>query len=203
MGQSAGKEFKMISEQEKAWMAAIIEGEGCLSLCYERRIPKGRDYEAVFTIACIHVGNTNPYLIKTVSEIWKRLNMRFHFTWAKGKGKWADQITIKCNSVGSAKKLLEAIRPYLRTKQIEADIILEYANYREQLIKKRGPDGRYKDYIDRQYIESLIRTFQNTKHQRYDMSRLSRKANEVLELSELRSSETLCETSVDEDKVRA
>jgi hypothetical protein len=175
-------------------MAAILEGEGCLSLSYERRVPTGRDYSAVFTTITVHVANTNPYLIRAVSEIWKRLGIKFHYIWSKGKGKWADQITIKCNSVGSAKVLLEAVRPYMQTKKVEVDILLEYANYREQLIKKRGPDGRYKDYIDRAYVDKLIRSFQAAKHARYDMSRLSRKANEVLDLSELRSSETLCET---------
>ena len=147
----------MISEQEKAWMASTIECEGCLTLSYERRVPKGRDYEAVFTVVTIHVANTNPYLIKVISEIWKRLGVKFHYTWSKGKGNWADALTIKCNSVGSSKKLLEAIRPYLTTKKVEADLLLEYASYREQLIKKKGPDGRYKDYIDRQYIEKLIK----------------------------------------------
>lgn len=184
-------------------MAAIIEGEGCLSLCYERRTPKGRDYEAVFTVIMIHVSNTNPYLIRAVSEIWKQLGIKFHFIWTKGQGKWADAMTIKCNSVGSSKKLLEAIRPYLSTKRVEADILLEYANYREMLIKNKGSDGRYKDYIDRPYVENLIRTFQKAKRQRYDMSKISRKAGEILDLSELRSSETLRETSKDEDKVRA
>lgn len=185
----------MISEQEKAWLAALIEGEGCLSLCYERRKPKGRDYEAVFTTVCIHIDNTNPYMIRAASELWKRLGIRFHYTWAKGKGKWADRITLKCNSVGSAKKLLETIRPYFRTKLVEVDTIIEYANYRESLIKKRGPDGRWKDYIDRSYVDKLISTLQQAKWQRYDMSRISRKANEILDLSELRSSETTCETS--------
>lgn len=193
----------MISEQEKAWMAALVEGEGCLSLAYERRIPKGRDFEAVFTVVTVHISNTNPYLIRAASEIWKRLGMRFHYIWSKGKGNWADQITMKCNSVGSSKKLLEAIRPYLRSKLVEADILLEYANYRETLIKNRGPDGRYKDYIDRQYIERLMTSFNKAKHKRYDMSRLPRKANEILDLSELRPSETTRETPIGDDIVRA
>jgi len=191
----------MISEQEKAWMAAIMEGEGCLSFTYARRKPKGRDFEAVFIVFTNTVANTNPYLIRQISELWMKLGMKFHFYWSKGQGKWADALTIICNSIGSSKKLLVAIRPYLHTKQTEVDLMLEYCGYREQLIQKKGPDGRYKDYIDRAYVDSLMKKFQQAKHQRYDMSRLSRKANEILNLSELRSSETIRETSEKDDDI--
>jgi hypothetical protein len=194
--------MNILSEQEKAWLAAIVEGEGCLWLTFERRTPKSRDYQATFTVAGVHVSNTNPYLIRAVSELWKRLNMRFHYTWSHQDGK-ADALTIICNSVGSCAKLLREIRPYLRTKQVEADIMLEYAQYRDQLMKKRGPDGRYKDYIDRKYVEKLVKQHKYAKHLRYDMSRISRKAGEILDLSELRSSETLRETPNGDDKVRA
>ena len=193
----------MLSEQEKAWLAGVIESEGCLSLSYERRKPRGRDYEAVFTVITIHISNCNPYLIHRVSELWKRLEMKFHFIWTgPAKPNRGEALFITCNSVGSSKKLLEAIRPYLATKTVEADILLEYAIYRERLIKNRGPDGRWKDYVDRKYVDSLITSLKHAKWQRYDMSRLSRKAGEILDLSELRPSETIRETSNDEDIVR-
>jgi hypothetical protein len=193
----------MLSEQEKSWLAAMIESEGCLSLSYERRKPKGRDYEAVFTVMTIHISNCNPYLIKRISELWKRLDMKFHFIWTGPSipGR-AEALYITCNSVGSSKKLLEDIIPYLVTKTVEANILLEYANYREHLIKNRGPDGRWKDYIDRKYVDSLITSLKKAKWQRYDMSRLPRKAGEVLDLSNLRPSETTRETPNGEDIVR-
>jgi hypothetical protein len=129
-----------------------------------------------------------------VGQLWKKLNIRFHYIWVKPKNKkWSQSLTIKCNSVGSSAKLIRAIYPYLSSKRGESDILLEYANYREQLIKKRGPDGRYKEYMDREYIDDLINKFHKVKHTKYDLKNISRKANSVLDLTNLCSSETTCE----------
>jgi hypothetical protein len=195
----------MLSEQDKAWLAAIIEGEGCLMLCYQSRKQLNKSDMATFISMIVTVCNTNPYMIRAVSEMWHKLGLKFHYTINAYNlhGKQNHAITIVCNSTGSCRKLIEMIRPYLKTKQAEVDIMLEYANYREQLIKNRGPDGRYKDYIDRDYVNQLIEKHKLAKAERYNMLHLPRLANSVLDLTKLRSSETLRETSQDDDKVRA
>lgn len=167
-------QLKELTEVEKSWLAAIIEGEGCISLHRERK----NDRTNVKTT--IHITNTDIRMLQRASDYWYRLNMRFHYVliWPKKhRKKYKPALCLKCNSTGSARKLLRSIYPYLASKKDQVDILLEYIDYRERLIKRRGPDGRYVEYMDQDYCDSLIETFKETKRNLPDLLHVSRKAN--------------------------
>lgn len=198
-----------LTEQEKAWMAGILEGEGYISIFYNRR--RNRRSEEKFVTANVVVGNCDPYLIQAISTLWERLGLKFSYEWKKNHlyNKNSQQaLLLRINSVGSVAKLLCAVHPYMKTKIKETNIILEYADYRNSIIKlsneKRGKQIKYKHLMDWNYVDSLIKKCAEVRSKKYDFSKLSRKAGRKLDLTKLRSSEAIRHPSQeDEDMVRS
>lgn len=102
-----------------AYMAGIVDGEGCLTI--SKQIRKNRISPAYRST--ITVTNTDNRIIEIFPKyfngiIYERKDKRI-------EKKWADNLTWYCPD-GKAVEFLTAIKPYLRSKHKQAEILLEF-----------------------------------------------------------------------------
>ena len=119
----------MISKEELAWQAGIMEGEGTITIA---RSPRKNRPSYVFK-AQIDVCNTDIRLILPFKESWGGY-IHCHKDPRKEK-KWKDVFTWHC-SVNTATIFLRSLLPYMKAKHEVSKVVLEFLDYRS-LFKHR------------------------------------------------------------------
>jgi len=134
-------------EIELAYLAGVIDGEGCISL--ERN--GNRRLNGVTGLqAMVCVTNTNEALISYCLNIFRRIGVNPYIkSQAVGYGKKARCKTcywLTTQGLTKTKKVLEAVLPYLIAKRAQAELVLEF-------IKLRGDSqlAKGKPYGDAEY----------------------------------------------------
>jgi len=127
------------TEIELAWLAGVFDGEGWIGLNRARR---SNSRHLRYT-ACSAITTTSPKLADRIDEILTRVGVkhyRIEMPAKMGKdGSWRRRkwnITTGAN-VQTA-KFLSAIRPYLVEKQRQADLVIEYVEWRSALPTRPG-----------------------------------------------------------------
>lgn len=112
------EEIKPLAELDYAYLAGFIDGDGCFS------ITKSGHWNH-----CVKVGGAYNSTVEDVIELAVRSGGTYHHL--KSRNCWQVQWQ------GSKTRLIvEAIKPYLRIKRQQADIMLEY-------LSTIGPRGYY------------------------------------------------------------
>lgn len=119
-----------MTEAQKAYVAGIIDGEGCLTA----RIEKSGYVNPRMTVAMCHK-STIEHLV-TISESGKARpasrSRQAHNSDRPMRTLW------RWTLIGhDARRLLEKVRPYLHTKQRQADIFLEIMAHRGVSVLKQ------------------------------------------------------------------
>lgn len=123
-------------ETKIAWLAGIIDGEGTIG-CYFYHEKTGQSPRYGIWII-----NTDKRIIDMTSEIFRQLGATKVFTaekvykknlWSKNR-MWYVQVNRKLD----VKLILEAITPYLVSKQEQAQLILNFFNDFPNLLYGRG-----------------------------------------------------------------
>jgi hypothetical protein len=122
---------RAISRDEAVWMAAILDGEGCIHFSQRSK----KENRRVSIKIRIEIGNSCPFLIRKISEIWYKLGLNFCYVWQVSnnqlkRGRQKDYMRIITQSLRGCQKLLQTVRPWLITKAAEADLALEYLEWR-------------------------------------------------------------------------
>jgi len=157
-----------VREIELAWLAGIIDGEGCIYFG-KRFDGKGKPYHRL----SISIANSDVRMIAKASQIYEALNLRFAYqlrTFAKFMKK--HQMCIIVDSQGTGRKLLEAIYPYLVSKKDQAKLVLEYFEWRKGY--QRG------NAIDQNKVIDFSEKLKMLKHQLPNPSQTTRKASKAL-----------------------
>ena len=102
-----------------AYLAGIIDGEGCISLVYHKP-KKGRINNSIFIK--VRVGNTSPDLILRLSEWWPESRVYPHKRKKGHKQSWSWMTSTRSSSI----KFLRFILPYLCIKKTQARLVLTY-----------------------------------------------------------------------------
>lgn len=113
---------------EAAWQAGIVDGEGCLTL--GRQIRKGRPSPAFRE--SVTVSNTDKRLLEPFHSMWGGTLYRHE----EKRAQWSTAYTWHC-SVSQVKAFLLFIRPYLRGKRAQADLLLLFI-YNKKSFKRRS-----------------------------------------------------------------
>jgi hypothetical protein len=156
-----------VKETEKAWLAGVIEGEGCLAIVQNfDKHGKGR-----YNTVRIGVTNGDLFLIKKVSEIFYNLNAVFCYQYRTSKNpKHQSRIDIIAEGQGSCRKILEAILPYMASKKTQVELLLEFISWRA--------NSKFEENIGKNYKEELSKL----KHNFPDPSQTTRRASRPLVL---------------------
>lgn len=142
-----------MKDTDLAWLAGIVDGEGCLRLfsCTEKNGDKKIKF--VFNIV-----NTDEGIINKILEIASRLNVNFHVQELQPKNKKHRlQWRLATSNMKYIKILLEAIIPFLfGIKKARGEILLRYVNQRMNKIDVRHFNGTTPyDVEDWSYIEKF------------------------------------------------
>jgi hypothetical protein len=161
-------------EVDIAWLAGIIDGEGCLSVDF-KLAENGKNYLSVK----IRVINTDVRMIQKCARVYQELGVVFYYNVnRKTKAHYKDQTAIIVASQGSCKKILEAIRPHLANKQMVADVMIDIINY-VQAFPKGGNTSAY-DYINSSGFQTLFAKWNLERKFFIEPSTTSRRAGEVI-----------------------
>lgn len=151
---------------DRAWLAAAIEGEGHILIVqnYKRYGSKG------YTDARIGITNGDIHFIKKVSEILYALNVCFWYQLRKGKkSNHQARLDISTNGLKSCKKVIDCIYPYLVSKKDQADVLIEFIDW-------RLTSGYGKDFIA-EIAEEYKNNLSWLKHNHSDPSQTTRRAS--------------------------
>lgn len=186
---------KTISREDGAWLAAIIEGEGSLQFLNHRVA----DGHTRFVRPAIAITNTDLHMIRAISKIWYQLEIKFYYSLRKYKEKTKDRFAVAITTIGdlNVKKVLLAIRPFLRSKLSQADLLMEYIFWRQEKRKSmlseqcpNNPTYKYKGFkavskeMKAKYLEQQQEfkdRMASLRRNTIDPQRLQRKASQPLE----------------------
>ena len=134
-----GREYRprVMSEPEKAWLAAMIDGEGCILLVQNCRRGTTRRY----VFPSISVANTNAKLIERVREVVGHLDTRVQTRdRSQLRNKTIQHVFV--NRIAMA-DVLEAIKPYLIAKVRQAELVIEFCREHDTMPCKTAPLDRW------------------------------------------------------------
>lgn len=125
-----------ISREEAAWLAAIIEGEGSLMLL-KHQLKNGPTFRSVITVC-----NTDARIIKAISEVWYKLGCKFYYQLKNTKSGFA--LSISAYGRKSTDEILKLILPYLKSKNEQAELLIEFNSKMRQGMYQRNGVEWYK-----------------------------------------------------------
>jgi len=177
--QCKNAQVETISRVELAWLAGIIDGEGCMNLCWNAKRPQMK--------AEINITNSDARIIARVSQIYHKENIKFHYTLRK---RTRFCLSICISGFRSCKKLLDMITPYLTGKRDQADTMAEYLKYRINLFsstkdQRRAGNGLFVRTPELQYDEKdqyYMNKLKELKTPPINPQRLQRRASQPLHL---------------------
>lgn len=189
-----------ISKTELAWLAGIIDGEGCIygrwrqHNKHRRKCDDGR-IQYVLNVG-ISITNTDVFLIQKISEICEKMGIGFAYTTKPPKPPRKGVLTIIIEGKGRCRKLLEPLLPYFGSKKEQANVLLGIIRYRESLGYvssgyKRGKNDENGKHIhhkvegweflwDNEKLNKMIRWLSKLKEQQVLPSETKRAANRKL-----------------------
>jgi hypothetical protein len=180
---SENNQVETISREDRAWLAGIIDGEG--TFCVRNYPNKEKNDRKVM----ISISNTNPFLLKKISEIYVKIGIKF--CWNLNMPRRENQrqyMAIHVFGNGSIKKLISLIYDFLTAKKKQADLMLEYLSWREQYPSSGGNNSEICFLIKNKFV-GLCDSLHVDKRIFWDLQRLPRHASKILDLSKL--SETM------------
>lgn len=170
---SENVQVRSISREELAdiaWLAGIIDGEGHIRL--------GRNKARRGYHARICINNTDPRMIKRISEIWGRWNVKYYYHLAKQGGNRRERLSIETIGYRGVHRVLTYILPYLTAKQEQAACLLDFIDWR---LAHGFHKGRTKDEELAIEAEKVRETLSAMCHQEFNLQRLQRTASRPLQ----------------------
>lgn len=164
-----------ISKEEAAWLAGVIDGEGCIQVGIRTK-PR----ETLRPV--VEVANICPLLINRVSDICHKLGLVFHIAY----GTWrppSEYLRVAVTGHGSIEKLLDHILPYLTTKKEQAQKVLEFIRWRKTMPYGGGRTFANVEIVSR--YRKLRDDLVALHARRFCLQRLPRRASMPLDLSGL------------------
>lgn len=171
---------KDVLEKDVSWFAGIIDGEGWMGI-YNNKARRHRQFK-------VAVSNTDPFMLRKISEVICSLGINFYWILAKpkmtGKSgsrvKW--QLMVEISGNRNVLRLLKIIYPYLYSSKKEtAELMIEYLEWRATLPEK-GPLPQ--PWLEEKQLALKERLSSITKRQ-YSLQRLPRRSSELLNISNL------------------
>lgn len=197
-GENAAAESISRKDICSAYLAGIIDREGCIHAYFKKQTnPKAR-HCTTFTTA-VTIWNTHPEMIRRVTEHLIEIGVPFVASLSRNGDK-RKGIQVVIQGKGRLKKLLECILPYLSSKRKQAELALRIIEYRESLAERfTGRKGRF-EFMSLQEdptLRELIDALREEKHNYPSVENFSRQANRVFG----ESSTTLRSPAQADDKV--
>jgi len=159
-------------DQELAWLAGFVDGEGCISAYIE----KSRLNKSKKVLDCrIKIVNSDMRAIKRISEIY--VNNKIGFYYAVNSYKFC-AVEIIVSGRGRITKLLNLLIPHLVIKKNQAEFLLALYKRRDAFGYKSKPNRQ--DFLNDKEINNLVEKIKTEKKIRHNPLVCNRVANKVL-----------------------
>lgn len=172
--------------RELSWLAGIIDGEGTITIRY-----KNRKNSTPILAPVVSIVNTDMAMIDEIERILRKHNLAFWVSESKQTKNWKPRKIIEISGIKRLNRFLPVIENYLIAKKEECILVREWCQYRVDNYGKYKNHENYSTYD----FETLIKIKEFHGHQ----DQIDKRKLEKL----LKSSETTCWTSKDEDIVRS
>jgi len=155
----------LLSNEDLAWFAGIIDGEGCIGL-YRRtskiKLKNGSTKNLICPGPYLTVTNTNHKLIEKCRTILTSLGVKYYFMIGNKNENRKFAKRIRVTSYSEIKKTLLAIKPYIIGKIEQVEILLQFLslykkqdeisyNLRRELLEKIQFENKHGSLIPRDY----------------------------------------------------
>jgi hypothetical protein len=167
-------------EVDAAWLAGIIDGEGCIHTTYANGKKSKNHYRCR-----VEVRNTDPFMIQRITQILANSQIQFFLQFVKYEGKWKDQLVVVVTGYKAIQSLLKMVLPHLTAKQKEAQLMAEFINWRLNAHPMIGcNNGKNMEVLREKYLE-LHHGLRMVKRRSFGFQRLPRGGSCTLDLSKL------------------
>ena len=169
-----------ITIEDLAWLAGIIDGEGNFYVNAKTAKINNLQYLDVK----IRVSSTDMRMIKKISEIYVKLNLRFHYACVNwNHAGWKRAISINISAQGSSLKLLQHVIPYLVNKQDQGLAMQKIITFVKSFPK--GGNTTRRNYWDTPKMQKLLEQYTQCSKWYFEPSTTTRKANSVFEFGDI------------------
>ncbi len=115
----------IVRDIDLAWLAGIIDGEGCFSIYSVSR----KDADTPSPSANLTITNSNALLLTRCREILNAVGVKYLYHDPKnGHQRGRKVMRIRVKNYSSMRKLIELIRPFLVGKADQASVMLEFVS---------------------------------------------------------------------------
>ncbi len=142
-----------------AYLAGIIDGEGCIHARFAAIGPTARNRNTLRIAVSVY--NTHPALIRRVTECLITLDVPFTVV-AGQRANERPGASVNVEGKGRVYSLLQTLLPYFTAKKSQAELVLKLIEYRESLATRAyGIKGRFEgmnlqdDATIRSYLEQI------------------------------------------------
>jgi|SRR3989344_7422246 len=128
-----------LSETDKAWLAGFIDGEGYIGIVRSRKRKTRQSSDTWRYHPWVIVTSTD---VKVLEDIQLVVSTQKRASLSRTAGQKA-AYQIKITKFNDLVQFLEAVLPYLRLKQKQAKLLIEFCKYREsvKIVTGRGSRG--------------------------------------------------------------
>jgi len=122
-----------VSEVDIAWLAGFIDGEGCIDFqkAYAHRLTNNRIRPR------LRISNTHIDTLNTVTRIMDSMRAGQNVGWRTPQNaKWRKSWDVDISGFKRMHRFLIQITPYLHTKKVQAEAMLDFINSRMERSQK-------------------------------------------------------------------
>jgi len=130
--------MNLMSESEKSWLAGFIDGEGYVGLTFQRKKETKWAAPSVRYHPYLIITSTNKDVLVFIENLISEGNIYLLKRKSKQKEAWQFKIT----KMDTLFNILTVVLPYLKIKQRQSELLIEYIKKRKNLKFVTGRNHR-------------------------------------------------------------
>lgn len=173
-------------ETDAAWLAGIMDGEGCISTTYANGTKSKNHYRCR-----VEVRNTNPFMIQRITQIMADKGIQFFLHYLKKRESYKEGLVFVVTGYKSIQRVLQMILPHLTAKYDEAKLMSEFISWRLNEHPMQACNNGEKMEVLREHYLALHQGLRMLKRRSFGLQRLPRGGSCALDLSKLEVREAM------------
>lgn len=157
----AGNNMRKLSRNQLAYLAGLIDGEGCIGIAKCRKEPTPNNPTPLHLCVSLSIGMTDGDLLESLAE---ETGLGFTRLCESTRPGWRPRTDWRLSSK-ACRQLLPALLPYLRLKKPQAKLVLRYlrlASHKPVWNARNGKhDVQYKQHAT--YIKRVLGIYEDLK----------------------------------------
>lgn len=131
-----------VKENEKAWLAGFIDGEGYIGITFQRKKENRRQSASARYHPYLVISNNNREVLKSIKEF---VGSGYVYQLSRNselRNKQKQSFQYKLTGMRELESLLYSVQPYLHIKQKQCELLLDFIKVRKNARKITGRSSR-------------------------------------------------------------